>query len=141
MGDSAFSSLSTVLALLQRQLYHVGALKTSPKGFSDDYLQRWCQKQLSLGKPIGGQTALKTTFKTLDVLALTHNGEERKIRIIISSLGEAQNPNGCRRRTNLRLCFEIYYCVTVIHNQPKVIEEYNKYSNAVDDNNRLRQKD
>lgn len=146
VGDSAFGSIATIIALLLMGLYFVGTIKTAIIDFPLQFFQQWSD---SKDTQVGSFNVLTTSIHHVanpgvhhQIMAVGYKGGDSFLRTIGSSIGSTLPGDPARSTTTYmrgsKNDVEIVEELLTL-DQPKIIQEFHHFSHAIDIHNQLRQ--
>lgn len=146
IGNNAFASIVTMIALLLHGLYFVGTIQTTVTDFPLAFLESWSEN-----KTAGEFNVLTTSIqhmkqdetKNFDIMAVGYKGSDQSLCTIGSSIGSTASGNRVPIFKDQLIStaegINVVRSVVTSLDQPKVIEEYHHFSHTIDRHNQLRQ--
>ncbi len=144
IGDSAFSSIDTLLALKNRGLHFMGCIKTAHKGFCKGFLNHWGRvgQQPALARGSHMSATSRYTVNGTEHKMLAVGWSDKKVKCLLSSRSTTLAGEPSKRKRHY-LEMEDGRLTTkrrvISINRPKVVEEYFEFFAAIDIHDHYRQ--
>ncbi|OQR88090.1 hypothetical protein ACHHYP_07563 [Achlya hypogyna] len=146
IGDSAFASVRTLVALWERGLYFMGHVKTAHCGYPKTILEQWNNGDLSvwttIGKPARGSHLLLESNNG-DQVFYALGWQDRKMLKLITNRGTTIPGSNAVRMRHRRVIdddgFESTLRYALEIKRPHMVEAFYQYFCAIDVHDHLRQ--